>query len=278
MTWFAETEHQGPSSLGGLGQTDEKLSERHGPPTPSAAVAAVFGDSLPLMRRYAEWLADAGVVRGLLGPREVPRLWVRHLVNCASVASLLHTTGSAAAVGVDAHPQGEKIVVEDIGSGAGLPGLVIAVLRPDVQVRLVEPLLRRVEFLAEVVADLKLGNVEVVRSRVEEYHVQPRVRYVTARAVAPLGRLLEWSLPRLMPGGQLLAIKGESAVREVADAAEVLARWRVVSVDVLTMSLLEDEGPVTIVRVVAGSGDASVGHRRPDYSIARALNRQVRSP
>lgn len=165
-------------------------------------------DRLPLADRYAGWLADAGVVRGLIGPREVPRLWDRHLLNCAVLAEALPAEGAVA----------------DIGSGAGLPGLVLAIARPGLSVTLVEPLLRRTTFLREVVADLGLENVEVVRGRADALHGRRTFDTVTSRAVAPLGRLLEWSMPLVSPHGALVAMKGSSVVEEIEEARPVLDR------------------------------------------------------
>lgn len=168
----------------------------------------LFGDRLPLARRYAEHLVTSGVERGLIGPREAPRIWERHVLNCAVVAELV--------------PDGARLV--DVGSGAGLPGIPLALARPDLQVVLVEPLARRVDWLAEVVADLGL-DVRVDRGRVEEAAVRRRwegADVVTARAVAPLHRLAGWALPLLRTGGLLLAVKGASAPEEIArDAVAV---------------------------------------------------------
>lgn len=171
-------------------------------PDPPAAVARLFGDRLGAVRRYAEALAGSGIERGLIGPREVPRIWDRHVLNCAVLAELV--------------ADGARVV--DVGSGAGLPGIVLALVRPDLEIVLLEPLARRAAWLGEVVADLDL-SVQVHRGRAEE----PAVRrtwegadVVTARAVAPLARLAAWTLPLLRPGGQLLAVKGESAEIEVA--------------------------------------------------------------
>jgi 16S rRNA (guanine527-N7)-methyltransferase len=158
--------------------------------------------------RYAAWLAGEGVVRGLLGPREAARVWDRHLLNSAAVAELL--------------APGETVV--DVGSGAGLPGIPLALARPDLAVTLLEPLARRAAFLDEVVADLGLGpRVTVVRGRAED-HVRTGAAYdvAVARAVAPLDKLAGWCLPLLRPGGRLLALKGERAEAEVAQAP----RWR----------------------------------------------------
>ena len=173
-----------------------------------AVAERVFGDRLPLARRYAEHLVTSGVERGLIGPREAPRIWDRHVLNCAVVAELV--------------PDGARLV--DVGSGAGLPGIPLALARPDLQIALVEPLARRVDWLAEVVADLGI-DVRVDRGRVEETAVRRRwegADVVTARAVAPLHRLAGWALPLLRTGGLLLAVKGASAPEEIArDAVAV---------------------------------------------------------
>ncbi|GIG89075.1 16S rRNA (guanine(527)-N(7))-methyltransferase RsmG [Plantactinospora endophytica] len=209
----------------------------------------LFADRLPLAATYAELLAGPGVLRGLIGPRETPRIWDRHLLNCAAVAEFI--------------PTGSSIV--DVGSGAGLPGIVLAIARPDLTITLVEPLARRAVFLAEVVDALDLGEtVTVLRARAEELAASRRegaggrrrrptragrtggplpaapgapveladlpadlrvpADIVTARAVAPLDRLAGWCLPLAVPGGRLLALKGASAADEVAEHAEVVRR------------------------------------------------------
>ena len=165
------------------------------------AAAQVFGPSLDRAVAYAELLATAGTERGLIGPREGPRLWDRHLLNSAVVGELI--------------PAGARVV--DVGSGAGLPGVPLALARPDLDVVLLEPLARRVAFLSEAVADLV--NVTVVRGRAEEGHTRRALGpadVVTARAVAPLDRLAGWCLPLARPGGTLLALKGSSAESELA--------------------------------------------------------------
>ena len=172
------------------------------------AAAHVFGERMDLAIRYAEWLAGAGVERGLIGPREAARLWERHLLNSAAVAELIEP----------------EVCVVDVGSGAGLPGVPVALARPDLHVTLVEPMLRRTEFLSEVVCALGLG-IDVVRGRAEEGSVRGRVGSadaVVCRAVAPLDKLSRWCLPLLKPGGQLLAIKGEQADEEVARHRRVM--------------------------------------------------------
>ncbi len=160
-----------------------------------------------LLQAYADELAGPGVARGLIGPRELARLWDRHLLNCAVVAR--------------AAPRGATVC--DVGSGAGLPGVVWAIVRPDLQVTLLEPLLRRTVFLGDVVGSLALINVEVVRDRAEDHHCTYDV--VTSRAVAPLHRLVRWCLPLVTVGGRMVAMKGESVVEELVDARAVIRRF-----------------------------------------------------
>jgi 16S rRNA (guanine527-N7)-methyltransferase len=181
---------------------------RETPSTPDAARGAFPSDRLELAERFAELLATDGVLRGLIGPREAPRLWDRHLLNCAVLG--------------EAVPQ--RSTVCDIGSGAGLPGLVLAIARPDLDIELVEPLLRRTTFLSEAVEELALGNVTVTRGRAETLHGERRFGVVTSRAVAPLGRLLEWSMPLVAPDGALVAMKGDSVTDEIEAARETLGR------------------------------------------------------
>lgn len=183
-----------------------------GAPVAPAQAAEIFGDRLELACRFAELLATDGVTRGLIGPREVSRLWERHLLNCAVVTDLL--------------PPGARVV--DVGSGAGLPGVVLAIRRPDLRVDLVEPLQRRVTFLHEAVQKLHLAAaIRVVRARAEDRTARAEVgqsEWVTARAVAPLDRLVGWCLPLLQPGGHLLAVKGSSAVAEIAEHRSAIQR------------------------------------------------------
>ncbi|TVZ02063.1 16S rRNA (guanine(527)-N(7))-methyltransferase RsmG [Trebonia kvetii] len=188
-----------------------------------------------MARRYAELLATDGVTRGLIGPRETERLWERHLLNCAVVAELLPERGS----------------LVDIGSGAGLPGVVLALLRPSLEVTLLEPLLRRSVFLEECVAELGLANTTVLRARAEE-KAAARIKadVATARAVAPLGRLAGWAAPLLRPGGQLIAIKGQSAADELAAARPVLSRLGVRSAEVLQAGRGRVVSATTVIRVV----------------------------
>ena len=175
------------------------------------AARKAFGDRLPLAEAYAELLITDGVVRGLIGPREAPRIWERHLINCAVMSEMI--------------PIGASVV--DVGSGAGLPGIVLAVARPDLTITLVEPLARRTAFLSEAVTALGLDStVTVVRGRAEDLAGGPLAAadVVTARAVAPLDRLAGWCLPLAAIGGRLLALKGSSAADEVAEHREAIAR------------------------------------------------------
>ncbi|RNL75399.1 16S rRNA (guanine(527)-N(7))-methyltransferase RsmG [Nocardioides marmorisolisilvae] len=206
---------------------------RETPPAPPEA-QGVFSDALPTAEAYAGLLATDGIVRGLIGPREVPRLWDRHLLNCAVVT--------------DAVPEGSSVC--DIGSGAGLPGLVMAIRRADLTVTLVEPLLRRTTFLDEAVEALGLANVRVVRGRADELHGKETFDVVTSRAVAPLDRLSRWSLPLVRAGGEFLAMKGSSAEDELAAAAKVIAqeRGQVQGVVELGAELLAP--PVRVVRIL----------------------------
>ena len=206
---------------------------RETPSTPEAARRAFPSGRLDLAERYAEILATDGVVRGLIGPREAPRLWERHLLNCAAIEGLV--------------PQGSTVC--DVGSGAGLPGLVLAIARPDLEVELVEPLLRRTTFLLEAVAGLGLNNVTVSRGRTDDLHGVRRFDVVTSRAVAPMARLLEWSMPLVAPEGLLLAMKGSSAAAEIEAAGATLAAWGCTTPDSLEVGDSEDPSTTRVVRV-----------------------------
>lgn len=166
----------------------------------------MFGDHLPAATRFVEILADTGVSHGLIGPREVPRLWERHVLNCAVIE--------------DAFPQGASLI--DVGSGAGLPGVALAIVRPDLDIHLVEPMQRRTEWLSATVSDLGLDNVTVHRGRAEEFVGVLSAPWVTARAVARIAKLARWCVPLLDGRGTLVAMKGRSAQEELdADRREL---------------------------------------------------------
>jgi 16S rRNA (guanine527-N7)-methyltransferase len=199
------------------------------------AARTLFGDRLDLAAAYADLLATDGVVRGLIGPREAPRIWGRHLLNCAAVAELI--------------PRGASVV--DVGSGAGLPGMVLAVARPDLTVILVEPLARRTAFLAEAVTALGLDQaVTVVRARAEESAGLAPADIVTARAVAPLDRLTGWCLPLAAIGGRLLALKGATAADEVAEHRDAIGRLGGAAPVVRRCGVDVIDPPTTVVEIV----------------------------
>lgn len=203
----------------------------------------MFGDRFADAVRYAELLAEAGVQRGLIGPREVPRLWERHLLNCAVLSEVV--------------PEG--VTVCDVGSGAGLPGIPLALVREDLKITLLEPLLRRTNFLTEVVELLGLDHVTVVRGRAEEVMGKvPPVHVVTARAVAPLDRLAAWGIPLLRPYGEMLALKGDTAEEELKSASTALSKLGAVETSILHVG----EGVVdplsTVVRVEVGESPGGV--------------------
>lgn len=201
-------------------------------PPPPAEAADVFGDRLGLATRYADLLATTGIAHGLVGPREAPRLWERHLVNCAVTESLV--------------PEGSTVI--DIGSGAGLPGLVLAIARPDLTVHLVEPLLRRTTWLESTIHELAVGNVIIHRGRADEVELTAPV--VTARAVASLDKLVRWGFPLLEPGGRLLALKGEAAQQELDQVRPLLERWRVDRAQLRVVGEGRVSEPVRVVEIV----------------------------
>lgn len=170
----------------------------------------------------------------MIGPREVPRLWDRHLLNCAVVTDAVPVRASVA----------------DIGSGAGLPGLVMAIRRPDLQVTLIEPLLRRTTFLEEVVGLLGLANVRIRRGRADELHGVATFDIVTSRAVAPMERLAKWSLPLVKSGGSFLAMKGSSAEDELVAAEKVMSREKGSLRGILELGTDVLDHPVRVVHIV----------------------------
>jgi 16S rRNA (guanine527-N7)-methyltransferase len=231
----------------------------------AVAAGSVFGDRLELAVRYARLLATDGVVRGLIGPRETDRLWDRHLLNCAVLGELI----------------ADGAYVLDVGSGAGLPGIVLAIARPDLTVVLIEPLARRTAFLTEAVRELGLGaRVEVLRGRAEEVVSGPlagRVKpadVVTARAVAPIDRLAGWCLPLARVGGRVLALKGSTAADEVAIHGAVVERLGGGTPRLLRCGVGVLDQPATVVEIVrerivddrSTSGRTAAGRSSPRSS------------
>jgi 16S rRNA (guanine527-N7)-methyltransferase len=223
-------------------------------PAPEAA-RRVFGERLQLAERYADILAGDGVERGLIGPREVERLWDRHVMNSAAVGELLRS--------------GERVV--DIGSGAGLPGIPLVLARPDASVGLVEPLLRRSEFLHEVVAELGL-EVAVVRARAEDKSVREQMGeadVVTSRAVASLDKLARWSVPLLRVGGRMLALKGERAPEEIEEHRRVMAAVGACGARVVRCGADYLNPPVTVVEATRAATGSSPRRSAPGSTRAR---------
>lgn len=226
--------------------------------TPSGA-ASVFGDRLALAERYVDYLATAGLERGLMGPRERPRMWDRHVLNSAAAGSGMS--------------EGESVV--DIGSGAGLPGIPLALARPDLTVTLVEPLLRRTRFLDEVVADLGI-DVSVLRGRAEEKQIiadAGGADVVTSRAVAPLAKLAAWSAPLLRPGGRMVALKGESAAEEIERDKTALARLGFGSATVEVVTAPDAEPTRLVYATLSSSRSSAPGRRAPRRADRRSGGR-----
>nr|WP_223875310.1 16S rRNA (guanine(527)-N(7))-methyltransferase RsmG [Nanchangia anserum] len=182
---------------------------------------------------FGQMLVDEGELRGLIGPREVSRLWSRHLLNCAAVAKFI--------------PDSRDVTIADVGSGAGLPGIVLACQRPDAQVVLIEAMERRVQWLSEVVGELDLDNVDIVNARSTDLPKRVKFDYVTSRAVAAMSKLVRISGHLVSGGGQLLAIKGRRAGEEIEAARYDLKKAGLIDVGVHEVINPMDEEPSRIV-------------------------------
>ncbi|MGW5242110.1 16S rRNA (guanine(527)-N(7))-methyltransferase RsmG [Monashia sp. NPDC004114] len=243
---------------------DEDTDRPAGVPETPAVAAQIFGDRLGLAEEFVAILADTGISHGLIGPREAPRLWDRHVLNCAVVADAILPTGQA-----------QQVI--DIGSGAGLPGLALAIVRPDLDLHLVEPLARRTGWLSGTVAQLGLTNVSVHTARAESMWDRIEAPWVTARAVSGIVQLAEWTLPLLTPRGSLLALKGSRAASELEESRTALTRLGVVdaAVEQYGDGLLEE--PTIVLRATIGETlDRRRFRSRPTSSAGSARRRADR--
>lgn len=224
-------------------------NEKATPPAPPGA-AQVFGQRLFVAEQFTALLADSGVSHGLIGPREVPRLWERHVLNCAVIHS---------AIAVD-----QRVI--DVGSGAGLPGLALAIARPDLDLHLIEPMLRRTNWLSTAVNELELTNVTIHRGRAEQFWENLQAPVVTARAVARLSALATWCLPLVSPGGSLLAFKGSTVAEELATDREALRQLgsRDEIIETFGSGIVDPE--TILLRVVLGDHPARQGAGRKKRS------------
>lgn len=225
------------------------------PPAPPSA-ARIFGPRLAMAEAFAAILADTGVAHGLIGPREVSILWERHVLNCAVVS--------------EAFPESAELV--DVGSGAGLPGLALAIARPDLRVHLVEPMLRRTNWLADTVAALGLDGVEVHRGRAEEFHGRLTVPFATARAVARIDKLARWTFPLLQDGGTLVALKGSQAAEELEAEEPVLRRLGLATARVHAYGAQALDVPTVTIELTVGARTAP---RRASRATSRSASRRL---
>jgi 16S rRNA (guanine527-N7)-methyltransferase len=223
-------------------------------PTAPSSAAVVFGPQLALAERFAAILADTGVAHGLIGPREVPILWERHILNCA--------------VAHEAFPDGVSVV--DVGSGAGLPGLALAIARPDLQLHLVEPMLRRTTWLSTTIDELGLDNCTVHRGRAEEFDGVLSAPYATARAVARIDKLARWTFPLLQDGGTLVALKGGSAAEELAAEEKGLRKLGMTTSRVVTYG-------AELLPVATTTLQLTVGARPMSRAAKQAATRRAKN-
>lgn len=226
----------------------ESMHVRPEVPEAPAAAHRLFGDRMPRASRFVEVLADTGVSHGLIGPREVARLWERHVLNCAVIE--------------DAFPEGAAVI--DVGSGAGLPGVALAIARPDLDVQLIEPMLRRTTWLETLVTDLELDNVTIHRGRAEELAGNVVAPWVTARAVARLAKLARWCTPLLAADGTLVAMKGSRAEAELDEDRHALRRLGMSRATVTEHGATLLDAPVLTVDLQFGARRAT-----PDGSRTR---------
>lgn len=201
---------------------------------PNEAVKAYLGESFEAIEHYGKMLIDEGELRGLIGPRELPRLWSRHLLNCATLAEFI--------------PENKDLSIADVGSGAGLPGIVLACMRPEASFYLIEPMERRVAWLHDVIRELDLDNVEIVHARAQDLPRKVKFDIVTSRAVANLNKLVNICGKLVAGGGKLLALKGEKAQAEIDEAKYTLKKAGLIEVSIQQMPCVMDG---SITRVVS---------------------------
>jgi 16S rRNA (guanine527-N7)-methyltransferase len=225
----------------------------------------VFGDQVRVAEEFVRILADTGISHGLIGPREAPRLWERHVLNCALVQHC-----------IPERETGQRVI--DIGSGAGLPGIALAIARPDLEVHLVEPLSRRTGWLSGVTAQLELENVAIHTARAESMWGQLTAPWVTARAVSAILQLAQWTLPLLEPHGSLLALKGSRAVDELAGSAAALRRLGAVEAEVEEIGAEEVSEPTIVLRVTIGDAIDRRRFRRQAPTSAGSARRRSDRP
>ncbi len=203
-----------------------------------ASAGSLFGDRIDLARRFTASLVEHGEERGLIGPLEPPRIWTRHILNCAVVAPLLRPG-----------------LVADVGSGAGLPGLVLAIARPDVSFALIEPMERRVAWLSEQATAFGLDNVRVIRDRAEDVRPSHMFDHVTARAVSAFRKLVPITAHLLKPGGELVLMKGAGAASEVEAAAKEVRKYRLSGVEVVTLGTGVLDVETRVIRATVGTAN-----------------------
>lgn len=248
-----------------LEPTTPEPTEVATPPATPPTAETVFGDRVELAERFVAILSDTGISHGLIGPREAPRLWDRHVLNCAVVQELIPSRES-----------GQQVI--DVGSGAGLPGLALAIARPDLELHLVEPLQRRTGWLSGTVAQLGLANVTVHTARAEALWDRLQAPWVTARAVSRIVQLAEWTLPLLEAGGSLLALKGSRAGAELADAQTALTRLGVVSAGVEEVGGSVLAEPTLVLRATIGDEVDRRRFRSRQPSSAGSARRRADRP
>lgn len=213
--------------------TNQRAEEDVTPEVEPSSASLIFGTGIDQARMYAELLVRDGDLLGLIGPRELPKLWTRHILNSAVVAEYV--------------APGQRVA--DVGSGAGLPGIPMAIVSPETQFVLIEPMERRAHWLAEVVVPaLGLRNVQVLRGRAED---APLANYdvATARAVSALPKLLKILVPLVVSGGQILALKGSRAAYEIEESKPLAKRMKIANFEILTAGSRDLDDPTTIVRV-----------------------------